>query len=106
MKGAVTGAFLLRFRYCCTIIPQTKARAVYDKDLGRGEQTKLYHPIPQFARHFPNSYYQHTTFERDHTFAPNMTRNSTAADLIVGGCFFVELQVGSNINKCGKSLFW
>lgn len=34
-----------------------------------------------------------------------MTENSTAADLMVGGCFY-GLQKGRNIDKCREAFFW
>ena len=80
-----------RGRVSCPV----KARKYYDQSTFRlpwqpfrqVTDAKLCQPIPQFARFLPHLYYWHTTFQNNHILPHNMTRNSTAADNQVGGCF-------------------
>ena len=83
--------WLHSFSFRATISP-TKARVFYAQNFIRlpwqsfsqVTDAKLCKQIPKFARFSPHLYYSHTTFEKT-TFCPNMTRNNTAADLMVGG---------------------
>jgi len=75
------------------IIPPTKARIFYEKDivclpwqdLSQVTDAKLYNAIPRFATGLPLLYYSHTTFENNHILPQHDENNSR---LYHGGGYF------------------